>query len=378
MRFKKNLEVLKAVVSGVDFKEYSGFGGLHKVMSQSDHESLKNTVGEDGYKQIMATSKTAYYTSPDIIKFMYKALAGFGFKGGKVLEPSCGHGSFIFNMPNDIRNNSAIHAVELDPISAKLTSAICPYAHVNNTGFEKYNESEFDLIIGNPPYSNMIMYDKDPELNNQVIHHYFMAKSLKMLKEGGILAFVVPTYCLDNTRSHARDVLSKYGRLLASYRLPENMFDNAKVTVDVVFIMKTQNPAIGYDFLNVLDVECRGKKFPINEYYHHQPKNVIGYFDTCRMYEGRIGLTVKNSKSKAEMFAALDIKIQNLEKVIVTKSKDTQLLIKIQNIKAKLQSRIQGESLQSKIAEIEYSKLKLIEQEYKSFELEISNILKGF
>ncbi len=75
-----------------------------------------------------------------------------------------------------------------------------------NTGFEKvsFQENFFDLVVGNPPYSNQVIYSKDEELNNLVIHHFFVAKSIRLLKENGILAFVLPTYCLDNVKNHSR------------------------------------------------------------------------------------------------------------------------------------------------------------------------------
>jgi type I restriction-modification system DNA methylase subunit len=189
MRFETNLKILETITKGVDLKEYSGFGGLYKVMKQEDHQKLKDVLGETSYNQIMASSKTAYFTPKNIIDFMYKALDRLGFKAGRILEPACGSGAFIFNMPDSMRMQSSIHAVELDKISTQIAQGICPYANISNCSFERYQEGGFDLIIGNPPYSNTVIYDKDPELNNRVIHHYFLAKSIKLFKRGWDTSF---------------------------------------------------------------------------------------------------------------------------------------------------------------------------------------------
>ena len=250
MRFEKNLEILKFLKTGVSLTDYTGFGGLHKNMTNSEKGALQALLGEELYKEIMASCKTAYYTPVEIIKAIYKGLEQFGFTGGSILEPACGHGAFIFNCPNDIKNKSTFNAVELDRVSAKLTRIICPYASVVRTGFENANfqDNYFDVVVGNPPYSSQVIYSQDKELDSLVIHHFFVARSIRLLKQNGILAFVLPTYCLDNVKNHSRHIMHKYGSLLAAFRLPENMFDSAKVTVDVVFFIKNKEHYT--DFLN--------------------------------------------------------------------------------------------------------------------------------
>ena len=75
------------------------------------------------------------------------------------------------------------------------------------------------------------------------IHHYFVAKSLRMLKVGGYLAMILPSYFLDNSKAHTRDIVAADGgQLVASWRFPSDMFDNAKVTIDCVIIQRTAKP----------------------------------------------------------------------------------------------------------------------------------------
>jgi len=50
---------------------------------------LKNLLSEEEYKNARASSLTAYYTPPVVIKNIYKALRNMGLKQANILEPSC-------------------------------------------------------------------------------------------------------------------------------------------------------------------------------------------------------------------------------------------------------------------------------------------------
>lgn len=160
MRFEKNLEILKFLKSGVKLTDYSGFGGIHKSITYQQKQELKSVLGETLFNEVMASCKTAYYTPVEIIKAIYKGVENLGFIGGRILEPSCGSGAFIFNCPDSIKNNSRFFAVELDKISANLTRIICPYTQVLNARFEeaKYHNNSFDLVVGNPPVRHEVAY----------------------------------------------------------------------------------------------------------------------------------------------------------------------------------------------------------------------------
>ena len=373
MRFEKNLAVIKSLKSVVDLKEYTGFGGLHKSLTKEEHKALESVLGTALYSEVMASCKTAYYTPVELIKAIYQGIQKLGFTGGRVLEPACGHGAFIFNCPDELRNKSTFYAVELERISAKLTTVICPYAKVINTKFEntKYKDNSFDLVVGNPPYSNQIIYSDDRELNDLVIHHYFVAKSIRLLKENGVLAFVLPTYCLDNVKNHSRHIMSKYGSLLAAFRLPENMFDSAKVTVDIVFFIKKKEHYT--NFLNTTKINVKGHNLPINQYFIDNPNHVIGEFDTCNMYNERIGLTVKNNNSKEIVFKKLNDLVNNLPQIIKPKSESTNLFAKVDLSIEKLSKS--NNLLQKRLNDLEIQKLEILKQELLEIEKKRQTIL---
>jgi type I restriction-modification system DNA methylase subunit len=62
---------------------------------------------------------------------------------------------------------------------------------------------------------------------------------MHLLKPEGVLAMVLPSYFMDNTQDHVRNIIHQEGgSLVAAYRLPEDLFRDAKVTIDIVFLKK--------------------------------------------------------------------------------------------------------------------------------------------
>jgi hypothetical protein len=136
----------------------------------------------------------------------------------------------------------------------------------------------------------MLLDEQHPDLKGFCIHHYFVAKCMRLLKPEGFLAMVLPSYFLDNGRDHVRHIIDKEGgSLLAAYRLPEDLFCDAKVTIDIVFLKKGK---AGKKWLQTKDVRIGGKSKPLNEYYHLHSHHILGNLEIVPMYE-RMGLTCK-------------------------------------------------------------------------------------
>ncbi|MGN1119796.1 MAG: hypothetical protein ACI4Q4_05520, partial [Oscillospiraceae bacterium] len=105
---------------------YSGWGGIPEAFDKendswsSEYTELKNLLSETEYRNARASTNTAFYTDPLIIKSIYKGLEHFGFKSGRILDPSMGTGNFFGNMPEEMRNNSTLDGVELDTLTARI------------------------------------------------------------------------------------------------------------------------------------------------------------------------------------------------------------------------------------------------------------------
>lgn len=79
----------------VTLSKYVGWGGLKSAFEDkndswaNEYAELKELLTEDEYKDARASSVTAYYTPPVVIRNIYKALQNMGLKQANILEPSC-------------------------------------------------------------------------------------------------------------------------------------------------------------------------------------------------------------------------------------------------------------------------------------------------
>ncbi|MGH9767338.1 MAG: Eco57I restriction-modification methylase domain-containing protein [Blastocatellia bacterium] len=204
------------------------------------------TIEERG--KIAGSALNAHYTALPIIGAIYEALYYLGIgalDSLRVLEPAAGIGHFFGAMPAEIAAKAERVAVELDSITARILQYLYPNAKVFNQGFEETRlpNDYFDLILGNPPYGAYAVHDpliKQRHLK-AAIHDYFFARSLRLLKPGGIIAFITSRYTLDKVDSRVRRHIAERADLLAAARLPESAFrKNAgtEVVADVLILRK--------------------------------------------------------------------------------------------------------------------------------------------
>ncbi len=327
-RIKKNLEVL-AALSNYDNKaeinqellnQYSGFGGLREaIFTPSVFRELKRYLTDDEINSVKKTLGSAYYTPELLVKFIWTALVRMGFSGLRVdgnrrniLEPAAGTGIFFNHIPQIIAKNSYIDAIELDNTSCKLFNKLHGNINIINTGFENFccNDSRYDLIIGNPPYGRSMVNDVfNPDLSHLIIHHWFVAKSAKMLRDKGIIAMILPQFFLDNVKDHARDIINKSGvNLILAYRLPDNLFADAKITVDLVFLQKIDKV---FDWQATRQKKLGEYSKPMNEYFCNNPHHVLGELQVIPMYD-RMGITCKSNGDLRMQLATVYSKIRKI------------------------------------------------------------------
>lgn len=274
-----NIEVLK---------QYKGFGGIGQCF-RSDKltgmvlASIRQVFGSDKELEILAsiknTCKSAYYTPPELIQFIYSYLQNVcNFNGGDILEPACGNGAFIEHMPKEMKQNSNITAIEMDIVTSRILSGIYQDINVINKPLQEVNfvGTKYDLIIGNPPYSSEVVNDTAmPDISTDYsIHHYFIAKCIRLLKDDGILAFVMPSFFMDIPAKHTRHIIDKEAVLIDAIRLPDNLFSHARVTVDIVFFRKTGNKK--HEFTESVKIEQNQATDYVNKYWLAYPNRVMG------------------------------------------------------------------------------------------------------
>ncbi len=297
-RVQQNLRVLAEIGATKPnpelLKQYTGWGGLRSaIFTPEVYRVLKKNLPAEAIVSLKKTITNAYYTPHDLIQFIYDALLSLKKSFQTVLEPSAGHGLFFELMPASF-NKDNLFAVEIDQISCRLLRCLYPKVHVCEAGFETYHpQLTFDLVIGNPPYGRETLIDeKHADIAALRIHHYFVAKCMRLLAPGGILAMVLPRYFLDNRRDHAREIIHQEGgSLLAAYRLPDNLFADAKVTVDVFFLIKEPGDTT---WLHLNKMHIDNEITHINRYFSINPSHIIGELGIIEAY-GRPELTCRQS-----------------------------------------------------------------------------------
>lgn len=264
--------------------KYVGWGGLPQAFDEKDfswsneYNILKNLLDEKEYSQARESTLTAFYTPPVVIRSMYKALENMGLKTGNILEPSCGVGNFIGMLPDSLED-CKLYGVELDSISGRIARQLYQKLTVAVQGYEDTNlpNSFFDVAVGNVPFGDFKVLDKNYDKHKFLIHDYFFAKTLDKVRPGGVIAFITSKGTLDKENPSVRKYIAQRADLLGAIRLPNNTFKanaGTEVTSDIIFLQKRDSITdIEPDWV-YLGENDDGIK--MNQYFIDNPEMVLG------------------------------------------------------------------------------------------------------
>lgn len=247
-------------------------------------ERLKALLTPEEYEAARRTTQYAHYTSEGVIRSIYAGLDRLGFKGGTMVEPGMGTGSFAGLMPDHIAANSHYTGIEYDPITAAIAKALYPQSNITHGDFTKtaLPKDFFDAAIGNPPFSGTLVLN-DPEYKSQrpMLHDYFFMKTLDRVKPGGLLVFVTSKGTMDKTSDKSRSYLAERANLLGAIRLPQTAFQanaGTEVVTDVIFLQKRGEgiPDNGVQWMNTAPVKAGDQTTNVNEYFAAHPEMVLG------------------------------------------------------------------------------------------------------
>lgn len=129
------------------------------------------------------------FTPPAVVR----AMLALRRNTGRVLEPACGDGAFLRELPGAV-------GIELD-------AAHCPPGAIHGDFFAYPDSERFDTIIGNPPYVRFrdIPSDTRARLADEGLDAranlflYFISKCLRHLAPRGELIFITPRDFLKST-----------------------------------------------------------------------------------------------------------------------------------------------------------------------------------
>ena len=267
--------------------KYVGWGGLSDVFNPKSiyyNDELRTILTDKEYFSARSSTLSAFYTGQEIISSVYSALEQFGFKSGNILDPSSGTGRFIGMCPESIKNNSKFYAVELDSISARITKLLYPGAEVYDMGLEDtdFKDNQFDIAISNIPFGNYKVFDKKYDKENFLIHDYFFAKNIDLIRPKGIIAFITSSGTLDKKSEKFRRYISERADFIGAIRLPGNAFEDAGTNVvsDIIFLQKKETPSNELND-NILPTvkfteSFHMKEIEINNYFAENPDMIAG------------------------------------------------------------------------------------------------------
>jgi N12 class adenine-specific DNA methylase/predicted O-methyltransferase YrrM len=270
---------------------YVGWGGMPQVFAavppdgwQKEREALSRLLKPDEMEAARASTLNAHYTAPEIIRALYTGIERLGFKGGRILEPSCGVGHFIGFMPEAIHAQSAITGIELDSITARIAKLLYPDADIRHSAYEKAQVPDvyYDLAISNVPFGDYQPYDKRFNAHKFPIHDYFFAASMERIRPGGLLVFITSKGTLDKQSAGLRRHLSKQADLVAAVRLPNTAFKgnaHTEVTTDIVILQRRlpgQAPSGPAWQESVPYTNSKGEEMFLNEYFVAHPQQMLG------------------------------------------------------------------------------------------------------
>ena len=298
--------------------KYVGWGGLSEAFDENnsawatEYLELSSVLTPEEYASARESTLTAFYTPPEVITAIYKAMEQMGFKEGNLLEPSCGIGNFIGMLP-DTMQDSKIYGVELDRISAGIAQQLYQKTTIAAQGFEETNlpDSFFDGVVGNVPFGDFKVSDKRYDKYKFLIHDYFFAKSLDKLRPCGVMALVTSKGTMDKETLAVRKYIAQRAELLGAIRLPNNTFKGnagTEVVSDILILQKRDRLIdIEPDWVH-LDTDENGIK--MNSYFVQHPEMILG---EMKMVSGRFGMEATCVPyENADLAAQLDEAVANI------------------------------------------------------------------
>lgn len=334
-KYKANVEAIR-VLQTLDAKQrqataeeqeilsrYVGWGGIPQAFDENNAEwpkeyaELQSLLTVDEYKEARASTLNAFYTSPTVIKAMYEALGNMGLSKGNVLEPSCGVGNFMGLVP-DSMEKIRMYGVELDSISGRIAQQLYQKNKIAVQGFEtmQFPDSFFDCVVGNVPFGNYKVPDKRYDRHNFLIHDYFIAKSLDLVRPGGVVAVVTSSGTMDKKDSSVREYLANRADLVGAIRLPNNAFQrnaNTSVVADILFLQKRDRAAM--ERADWVDLGETPGGYSINQYFAQHPEMVLGEITTESTQYGKQETTVKPIEG-ADLAGQLKEAVGNIQATI--------------------------------------------------------------
>ena len=233
------------------------------------------------------------------------------------------------------RSDMRFIGIELDSISGRIARALHPGNDIRIENFRdtKLPVGHIDAAIGNVPFSDLKLDHHGQKLS---LHDYFFAKSIDILKPGGILAMVTSHFTLDKQNAAVREYLGSEADFIGAIRLPSDAFkrEGTAVVTDIVFLRKR---AAGEharhheaEWHRSRPLEIDGVEVSINRYFVRHPEMVLGAWSRRDTLYGEGYSVVGNGNLAEQLAEAIDqlptfppIRVRPVEETTDQKSRFT-------------------------------------------------------
>lgn len=296
-------------------------------------------------------SKGAYYTPTKIVQKIINNIEYNDLKNKKILDPSCGSGNFLLQLPDNLCIEN-IYGNDIDDNAIKITRlnmllkfniphTDILYKNFTNKDFllDEYNK-KFDYIIGNPPWGAEFSKETIVKLRknyiateNKNIESYdiFIEKSLKCLNQNGYLFFVLPESVL-SVKTHKtirKIILNKTSIIYLEYL--GNIFNKVQCPSIILQLKHSKNSP----FCKGMKVSNKNNSFVISKERRTTPEvfsfslNDEEYFIYEKILNGQNKLFLKDNA----IFALGIVTGDNKKYISERKSNKNEIILKGANIK---------------------------------------------
>jgi N12 class adenine-specific DNA methylase/SAM-dependent methyltransferase len=299
---------------------WAGWGALPDIFDGTRPDwgwvrtELADLLDEPAWAAAARSCLNAHYTSAEVVTAVWTAVAGLGFAGGRILEPGCGAGNFLALRPDTV-DLSHVVGVELDPTTAGIARRLYPSADIRAESFAdtRLPDGWFDLVVGNVPFAKVVLHDRVHNPGRLSLHNYFIVKSLRLTRRGGLVALLTSRWTLDARNPAARREMAELAELVGAVRLPRGAFAAAAGTdaiCDLLLLRRhhplapspavaavcpacqrgrcdacrdgeewwccCQAPRRGESWATVAEVEAAGGTVAVNEWFARHPQMILG------------------------------------------------------------------------------------------------------
>ena len=270
---------------------------------EAERDQLRGLLSEQEWEAAARTTLNAHYTDPALATQMWRALDALGFRGGRVLEPGSGLGTFIGLAPE----TAQMTGIELDPVTAQISRALYPHAQIRTESFAdtRLPEGGFDLTVGNVPFADVALHDRVHNPHKHSMHNHFILKSLALTRPGGMVAVLTSRYTMDAQNPGARREMNLMADLVGAVRLPAGAHRRTAgtdVVTDLLLFRRREEgePVLDDLWETVTPITVDGQTLRMNRYFDQHPEHVLGQIGADTGQFGRQELTVTGDVDRVD------------------------------------------------------------------------------